>query len=90
MYGILEDSHARGFALQSNWLAMTKQLISSAKHVLETSACTLSTSIALRRFAWLHGTTFDMRALVEDMAFDGQGLFNVETDSALCRLEKDI
>lgn len=68
---ILEDARAKMVQLQSDGLAATKQLISSSKHVLESSACTLSLAVALRRFAWLRNTTlpFDTRALVEDMAF---------------------
>lgn len=58
-----EDSCARAIALQSDGLVSSKPLISSPKHVLELSACTLSKAVALRRFAWLHSTTlpFDMK-----------------------------
>lgn len=81
----LTSRHADG-------LVATKQLLSSSKYVLESAARTLSSAVALQRFAWLHSTTlpFDTKTLVEDLPFDGQGLFNADTDNRLRRIDKDI
>lgn len=87
-----EDYKARLTARHADGLAATKHLLASSKHVLDTSARTLSTVVALHRFAWLRSTTlpFDTRTIIEDLPFDGQGLFNADTDNRLRRIDKDI
>lgn len=87
-----EDARVKVSQLEVDGLAAAKQLICSSKHVLESSARTLSTVVALRRFGWLHSTSLssDTKSIIEDIAFDGTGLFNANTDSTLCHLDKDI
>lgn len=88
VYGVLENFsdilshlpdnvHQRALQLQVDGLAASKQQIIS-KHVLESSAKSLSSAVALRRFAWLHSTSllFETRTLIEDLPFDGSGLFH--------------
>lgn len=87
-----EDSRAKALVLKSDGLAATKQLICTSKHVLESSARTVSTAVALCRFGWLGTTSLssEAKSIIEDMAFDGLGLFNAETDTMLRRLDKNI
>lgn len=82
----------RSWQLAADGLAATKQLIATSKHVLESAARTLSSAVALRRFAWLRSTTltFDTRTTVEGLPFDGAGLFHSDTDAKLLRMDKDI
>lgn len=87
-----DDVKAKALQMQADGIAASKQLIATSKHVLESSARTLSTAVALRRFGWLRSTALSSytKAIIEDLAFDGLGLFNAETDATLRRLDKDI
>lgn len=87
-----EDLRAKALHLQSDGLAAAKQMICTSKHVLESSAQTMSTAVALRRFRWLRATSLssEAKSIIEDMAFNGLGLFNAETDVVLRRLDKNI
>lgn len=80
-----EDVRVKALQMQANGIAASKQLTCSSKHVLESSARTLSTAVALRRFAWLRGITLphDTKTMIEDISFDGTSLFNSETDAKL-------
>lgn len=87
-----DDKRVKALQLQSDGLAAAKQEIASAKHSLETASKTLATAVALRRHSWLRSTNlqYDTRTVVEDLAFDGLGLFNAATDTTLQDREKSI
>lgn len=87
-----EDLRAQALQLQSDGLAAIRQQLNTTKHILEALARTLSSSVAMRRFAWLRTTALphDTRTLIEDLPYDGQGLFHADTDTTLRRLDKNI
>lgn len=68
-----EDQQMQALQLQSDGLAAVHQQLNTTKHVLEASARTLSSSVAMRRFAWLCTTALpqDTRTLIEDLPYDG-------------------
>ena len=49
-----------------------------------------TSSIALRRHAWLRssGITEDARSCIEELPFNGSGLFNEKTDELMGNLHK--
>lgn len=55
-----DDIRACAAQLQTDGLSAVKQPIFTAKHVLELSTKTLSSMVALCRFAWLHSISFLM------------------------------
>lgn len=87
-----DEARCRALPIQLDGLVAAKQQISPAKHILESSARTLSLAVAIHRFAWLRSTNLpqDTWTLVEDMAFDESGLFSSETNATLRTLDKDI
>lgn len=66
-------------------MSLSKQECITARHVIDVSSRQATTAIALRRHAWLKATTLpeDARACIEEMPFDGVGLFNTKTDDVL-------
>lgn len=86
------DLRAKALQWQSDGLALARQQVNTTKHILESLAKTLSSAVAMRQFAWLWnmGLPPETRYLVEDLPFDGNGLFNADTDSTLRRLDKNI
>lgn len=90
----LIPEEARQWALQLcvDELAAAKHNITVARHSLETAAKTLITAVALRRHSWLRATslTQDTRLTIEDLPFDGVGLFHASTDSTLQEIDKNI
>lgn len=85
-----QKEHLLRFTVEGMMAA--KQKILYAKHTLESAAKTLTTAVALRRHSWLCTTSlpFEMRGLIEDMPFDGKGLFSESTDATLQDLDKSI
>lgn len=47
-----EDKKLQAIQLQHDGLAAVKQQISTAKHVLEFSTCTVSTAVVLHHHSW--------------------------------------
>lgn len=97
--GLLQVIHAlpdnkkrRALQLCGDGLAASKQNITSARHTLEMAAKTLTTSIAPQRHSWLRATNLqlDTRGVIEDLPFDGFGLFHGTTDSSLQEIDKTI
>lgn len=78
--------------LHAEGLGAAKQEITSAKHILETAAKTLTMALAIWQHSWLHSTNlpFDTWGLKEDLPFDGAGLFHPSTDVTLQELDKSI
>lgn len=66
-------------------MPLSKQEHIVARHVVDASSKQATTAIALRYHAWLRAATLpdDARLRIEDMPFDGVGLFNVKTDEVL-------
>lgn len=73
-------------------MAVIKQNITSAWHNLETSAKTLTTTVALHRHSWLRATSLKpgTKAAIEDLPFDGIGLLHASTDATLQETDKNI
>lgn len=69
---------------------LSRQERIAARHVVDSSSRQLATSIVLRRHACLRSTTLpeDLRLYIENMPFDGLGLFDVKTDSILNEHQK--
>lgn len=86
------DLKSRGLQLCTDGLAAARQNIAAAKHGLETSAKTLTTGVALRRHSWLRTMSLlpDTKAAIEDLPFDGKGLFHASTDTTLQDIDKNL
>lgn len=85
-----QEKKARLRAAHKEGLTLSKQILSSAKHLCDTSAKTLSSAVGLRRYSWLRSSSLhpDTKTFIEDMPFDGEGLFNAATDSTLQDMDK--
>lgn len=72
-------------------MLLGKQLLTSAKHVLDLFAKTVTSAISLWRHAWLRSTDLqlDTKLIVEDLPFEGgMGLFSTTTDTVLQEMDK--
>ena len=58
--------------------------------MVDATAKSMATSVALQHFSWLRtaGLPEDSCARIEDPQFDGAGLFNAETDDILENVQK--
>ncbi|XP_053114884.1 proteoglycan 4-like [Hemicordylus capensis] len=70
--------------------SVTKQQLSTFKHLAETESRAMVTAVTMRRHAWLRATSLqgDMKDRVENLAFDGKGLFHETTDATMETLKK--
>ncbi|KAF7252352.1 Lamina-associated polypeptide 2, isoform alpha [Varanus komodoensis] len=61
------------------------QQLSTARHHVDTDSRALVGAISLRRHAWLRSCNFpeEMKRRIEEMPFDGLGLFHARTDHKL-------
>lgn len=59
-------------------------------HIFDAASKQIATSISLWRHAWLRSATIpdDVRSRIEDLPFDGIGLFDTKTDEILDSLQK--
>lgn len=89
---IPEDSRQRALHLCADGLSAAKQSITTSRHTMETSAKTLTTAVAIQRHYWLRSTTLSQEAkfAIEDLPFDGTGLFNASTDAMLQEIDKKL
>lgn len=71
-------------------MSLAKQQCIAACHVIDAASKQQNTSIVLHRHAWLQSATIpeDARMHIEDLPFDGVGLFNGKTDDILNDLQK--
>lgn len=78
--------------LQKGGMLFSKQLLNSAKHILDLFAKTLTSAVFLRRHAWLHFTDLQhvTRAVIEDLPFRDEGLFGTTTDTVLQYMDKSL
>lgn len=85
-----EDVRKKADDIHKEAMALSRQERIPARHVVDASARQASTSVALRRHAWLRSSTLpeDIRLHIEDMPFDGLGLFDVKTDAVLNEHQK--
>lgn len=103
LYAVLEDFSAfiphlpeslrpKALHLQTDGLAAACQQVNTSKHIVESSAKTLVSAVALRRFALLRSTALpaETKTMILDLPFDGMGLFNSGTDTQLQRIDKSI
>lgn len=72
-------------SLHKEAMSLSKQELIAARHLVDVSSRQATTAIALRRHAWLKATTLpeDAKTRIEEMPFDGIGLFNTKTDDIL-------
>lgn len=87
---VSEDSRKKAEDIHKEAMALSRQERIAARHVVDASARQATTSIALRRHAWLRSSSLpeDVRLHIEDMPFDGVGLFDVKTDVVLNEHQK--
>lgn len=80
-----EDKRAQALAIQQEARSLATYQLYSARHSTDCAAKSLSAAVALRRHAWLKSTAIDdyFKAEIEDLPFDGEGVFNGKTDEAL-------
>ena len=80
----------RGLAYHQEAMALARQKRITARHIIDSSARQLVAAIALRRYAWLKSAQIpdDIRMQIEDLPFNGSGLFNDKTDDILENLQK--
>ncbi|KAF7249179.1 hypothetical protein EYD10_04795 [Varanus komodoensis] len=66
------------------------QQLSTARHHVDTNSRALVNAISLRRHAWLRNCNFpdEMKRRIEEMPFDGTGLFHQKTDRKLKAIHK--
>lgn len=62
------------------------------KHVLDLFAKTVTSAVSLCRHAWLRSMDLqlDTKWLIEDLPFEGDGLFSNSADSVLQEMDKSI
>ncbi|XP_042333376.1 uncharacterized protein LOC121935669 [Sceloporus undulatus] len=85
-----EENRRVASLLQSEGLKLAKQQILTSRHIADCGANMLTGAVSLRRHAWLQNSGLSDRArwLIEDLPFDGVGLFNADTDAKLEHLHK--
>ncbi|KAF7253350.1 WD repeat-containing protein 11 [Varanus komodoensis] len=66
------------------------QQLSTARHHVDSDLRSLVGAISLRRHAWLRNCNFldEMKREIEEMPFDGSGLFHARTDSKLKKIHE--
>ena len=81
---------ARGLAFHQEAIALAHQDRIAARHVIKAASRHMVTAIALRRHAWLHSAHIsdDSHMRIEDLPFDGVGLFDTKMDEILDNLQK--
>ncbi|XP_015265773.1 PREDICTED: TATA box-binding protein-associated factor RNA polymerase I subunit D isoform X1 [Gekko japonicus] len=87
-----DDKCQLAHKIQKEGLILAKQQLKTSKDALDTFSETMASAIALRRHSWLHSTFLqsDTKAYIEDLPFDGEGLFHASTDSVLQGKDKSI
>lgn len=88
---LLEDIRPRPLAFHQEAMALAKHERIAAHHAADASAKQIATAIALRKYAWLRSATIpdDARMSIEDLPFDGSGLFDGKSDDILGELQKN-
>ena len=76
---------SRGLTFHQEAMAVVRQERIIARHVIEAASKHMATAIALRRYAWLCSARIldDSYIRIEDLPFDGVGLFNTRTNEIL-------
>ncbi|XP_044306859.1 uncharacterized protein LOC123033954 [Varanus komodoensis] len=71
-------------------MQVTVQQLSTARHHVDSDSRLLVGAISLRRHAWLRNCNFldEMKRRIEEMPFDGSGLFNAKADSKLKKIHE--
>ncbi|KAF7246105.1 Transposon Ty3-I Gag-Pol polyprotein [Varanus komodoensis] len=66
------------------------QQLSTARHHVDSDLRSLVGHISLRRHAWLRNCNFpdEMKRRIEELPFDGSGLFHARTDSKLKKIDE--
>ena len=68
---------------QQEGLSVAKQQMISSKHTVDATSKSMASSVAHWHFSWLRGLAEDACARIEDLPYDGVGLFNAEMDNIL-------
>ena len=71
-------------------MALAQQERIATRHMVDTASKQIATSVTLRHYAWLHSASIseDARYRIEDLPFDGVGLYDDKTDEILDNLIK--
>lgn len=87
---LLDKQGLRGISLHQEALSLPKHERTATPHVADKASKQVATANSLRRHAWLRSTTIpdDARSCIEDLPFDGVGLFDANTDKILDGLQK--
>lgn len=69
-----------------------EQLLTSAKHILDLFVKTVTLAVCFCWHTWLQSTDLqhDTKAIVEDLPFEREGLFSMNTDAILQDVDKSI
>lgn len=91
IFGSLQaEVRERAHWLQKESMALAKQQLTAAWHSLDTYAKTVTLAVALHCHLELRSSTFpyNTRAYIEDLPFDGDGLFSSSTNLVLQDVDK--
>lgn len=87
-----DNLNQKALQLCGDGMVATRQNIMSARHTLETAVKTLMTGVVLCRHSWLRTISLqlDFRATIEDLLFNGLGLFQSTSDTTFQEIDKNI
>lgn len=87
-----DDKRTKCRFLQREGMLLGKQLLTSAKHLIDLFAKTVTSTVSFRRHAWFRTTDLqpDTKAIIEDLPFEGEGLISTTTDMVLQEMDKSI
>lgn len=86
-----DDKRSLVKLIQTEGIKIGKQQISAACHLVDTASKAMASAVVLRRHSWLRATGFpsNIRARVEDLPFEGKGVFSTRTDEMLHQIRKN-
>lgn len=87
-----DDKRTKCQFLQKEEMQLGKQLLTSVKSVLDLFVKTVTAAVFLQHHAWLQSIVLqlDTRVLIEDLPFEGEGLFSNTTDRVFQVLDQSI
>ncbi|XP_060116188.1 uncharacterized protein LOC132587820 [Heteronotia binoei] len=86
-----DDKRSLVRMLQAEGIKIGKQQINAARHLADTASRAMASAVVLRRHSWLQATAASsyIKAKVEDLPFEGTGLFSTQTDEVLHQIRKN-
>nr|XP_020644694.1 voltage-dependent calcium channel subunit alpha-2/delta-4 [Pogona vitticeps] len=85
-----EDVRTAALNIHLEAITLAKQQHLAAHHIADAASKSLVSSITLRQHAWVRSSRImnDARTCIEELPFDGAGLFNEKTDYVMENLHK--